>query len=426
MGRSAGRLRPPHRVGGCVDAVRPRWRGHAGHDHRGRPTARRPTPSLVRGPWRGGAGVAAAPVPSLSLWRPGWSISSPCACRTRGRLRCFWLLVIVLSFDDQRDAPFTADSAVRARSHVLGPPGWASTRLEGVRPPQRPTEGARHDPRLAAGSLHEGPTSGGRSTPSDRLRGSPRRPPAVRSTRSAPWPMPNGLLVAPTFDCLVLDRLVPDGDAVSLVGEIDRQPDRPPVLMISGLGDAAERLGGLISGADDYMVKPFLLDELALRVRKLVDAAPSSAGVLQLGRVRLDRHHCNVTCDGTRVPLTPMQFRLLELLATTSDQRSRPTSCTSTAGTRMPAPPERRPSAHVAAPAEVRGLLDDRVDARSGLHASDRHVRILLLGKEGRRPRRSLDGACGETGSPSTRRGRSREAREAIEETRYDCIILDR
>jgi two-component system copper resistance phosphate regulon response regulator CusR len=116
------------------------------------------------------------------------------------------------------------------------------------------------------------------------------------------------------FDCLVLDRLVPDGDAVSLVREIDRQPDRPPVLLISGLGDASARLDGLYIGADDYMVKPFPLEELALRVRKLVDAAPSSAGVLHLGRVRLDRHQRNVTCDGTRVHLTPTQFKLLELL----------------------------------------------------------------------------------------------------------------
>jgi DNA-binding response OmpR family regulator len=122
-------------------------------------------------------------------------------------------------------------------------------------------------------------------------------------------------LARDAFDCLVLDRLVPDGDAVSLVGAIDRQPDRPPVLMISGLGDATERLEGLSVGADDYMVKPFALDELALRVRKLVDAAPSSAGVLHLGRVRLDRHHRNVTCDGNRVHLTPTQFRLLELLS---------------------------------------------------------------------------------------------------------------
>lgn len=118
------------------------------------------------------------------------------------------------------------------------------------------------------------------------------------------------------FDCLVLDRLVPDGDALRLVEDIDRQPGRPPVLMISALADEAARLDGLTAGADDYMAKPFALDELALRVHKLIDVAPSSSGVLRLGRVSVDRHHGTVTCDGARIHLTPTQFRLLELLGT--------------------------------------------------------------------------------------------------------------
>jgi two-component system copper resistance phosphate regulon response regulator CusR len=122
------------------------------------------------------------------------------------------------------------------------------------------------------------------------------------------------LALAP-FDCLVLDRLVPDGDAVSLVREIDEWSDRPPVLLISALGDVAERVGALTIGADDYLVKPIHLDELALRVRRLIQAAPRSSGVVDLGRVRLDRHLRNVTRDGTWVHLTPTQFKVLEQLA---------------------------------------------------------------------------------------------------------------
>ena len=117
------------------------------------------------------------------------------------------------------------------------------------------------------------------------------------------------------YDCLVLDRLVPDGDAVSLVREIDEKSDRPPVLLISALGDVAERVGALTIGADDYLVKPIHLDELALRVRRLIQAAPSSSGLVDLGRVHLDRHLRNVTRDGTRVHLTPTQFKVLEHLA---------------------------------------------------------------------------------------------------------------
>ena len=68
------------------------------------------------------------------------------------------------------------------------------------------------------------------------------------------------------FDCLVLDRLVPDGDAVSLVRDIDRRTDRHPVLMISALGDVADRVGTLATGADDYMVKPFTGAHLDARI----------------------------------------------------------------------------------------------------------------------------------------------------------------
>jgi DNA-binding response OmpR family regulator len=122
-------------------------------------------------------------------------------------------------------------------------------------------------------------------------------------------------LARSAFDCLVLDRLVSDGDAVSLVTELDEQSVRPPVLVTSARGDVAERVAALISGADDYMVKPIHLDELALRVRRLIEARPSSTGVIDLGRVRLSRALRNVTRDGERVHLTPTQFSLLEHLA---------------------------------------------------------------------------------------------------------------
>jgi DNA-binding response OmpR family regulator len=119
-----------------------------------------------------------------------------------------------------------------------------------------------------------------------------------------------------TFDCLVLDRLVPDGDSVDLVREIDKETERPPVLMISALGAGAERVKGLALGADDYMVKPVHLEELALRVQKLLaPTATSSRELLMLGRVGLDRAHRHVTRDGVRVHLTPTQYTLLEQLA---------------------------------------------------------------------------------------------------------------
>lgn len=119
-----------------------------------------------------------------------------------------------------------------------------------------------------------------------------------------------------TYDCLVLDRRVPDGDAVELVEDLDATIDRPPILILSGLGEGGERLRGLTGGADDYMVKPVHLEELVLRVRNLVaPATTSTPGALELGRVTLDREHRHVTLDGATVHLTPTQYAIFEQMA---------------------------------------------------------------------------------------------------------------
>jgi DNA-binding response OmpR family regulator len=119
-----------------------------------------------------------------------------------------------------------------------------------------------------------------------------------------------------TYDCLVLDRRVPDGDSVELVEDIDARIDRPPILILSGLGEGGDRLRGLTGGADDYMVKPVHLEELVLRVRKLVvPTTTSTPGPLELGRVTLDREHRHVTLDGAKVHLTPTQYAIFEQMA---------------------------------------------------------------------------------------------------------------
>jgi two-component system copper resistance phosphate regulon response regulator CusR len=123
------------------------------------------------------------------------------------------------------------------------------------------------------------------------------------------------------YDCLVLDRLVPDGDSLELVAELSLQSRRPWVLVLSALGDGDHRVRGLEAGADDYMPKPVRLEELALRVRKLV-LRPVSAmpGPLRLGRVTLDRGRREVLLDGARVHLTPTQYAVVEYLAANRDR----------------------------------------------------------------------------------------------------------
>jgi DNA-binding response OmpR family regulator len=123
------------------------------------------------------------------------------------------------------------------------------------------------------------------------------------------------------FDCLVLDRRVPDGDSVDLVTDLDASAERPFILMVSGLGAGDERVRGLTVGADDYMVKPVRLDELVLRVRKLLARqAPRRIGSLQLGRVSIDRDRHHVAVDGAGVHLTPTQFAILVQLAINVDR----------------------------------------------------------------------------------------------------------
>jgi len=122
------------------------------------------------------------------------------------------------------------------------------------------------------------------------------------------------------FDCLVLDRLVPDGDSVDLVTGIEARAERPFILMVSGLGEGDERVKGLTVGADDYLVKPVRLDELVVRVRKLLARqVPRRRGPLELGRVSIDRDRRRVTRDGVTVHLTPTQYAILEQLAINAD-----------------------------------------------------------------------------------------------------------
>lgn len=126
------------------------------------------------------------------------------------------------------------------------------------------------------------------------------------------------------YDCLVLDRLVPDGDALELVADVGDEPDRAPVLVVSGALDASQhRVEGLEAGADDYIPKPVRLDELVIRVRRLTARATPGASPLapiSLGRVHLDWRRRDVLLDGERVHLTPTQYAVFEYLAVHRDR----------------------------------------------------------------------------------------------------------
>lgn len=124
-------------------------------------------------------------------------------------------------------------------------------------------------------------------------------------------------------DCLVLDRMVPDGDALDLVAEVTSQPGAPPVVVLSGIGGTDARIQGLEAGAHDYVVKPVRVRELLLRIRRVAvvhspvgrDRTAPAETVIDLGPVHLDRHRGQVFRHGRPLHLTPHQYAVFEMLA---------------------------------------------------------------------------------------------------------------
>ena len=119
-------------------------------------------------------------------------------------------------------------------------------------------------------------------------------------------------------DVLILDRLLPDGDAIGLVERRRSSGSDTPILLVTALDDVSDRVDGLREGADDYLVKPFAMDELVARVHAL--ARRSSAGTeplrtrLQLGDLELDPSRSEARRGGRPLTLTAKESALLQHL----------------------------------------------------------------------------------------------------------------
>jgi DNA-binding response OmpR family regulator len=123
------------------------------------------------------------------------------------------------------------------------------------------------------------------------------------------------MLFDTTFDAIILDIMMPKMDGWTVLKEARKGGIDTPVLMLTAKGDVENRVRGLDLGADDYLAKPFSLDELLARLRTLLRRSGSPAEpVLQVQDVTLDTVTREVTKGGKPVELTPREFSILEFL----------------------------------------------------------------------------------------------------------------
>src|SRR5690349_10495943 len=113
-------------------------------------------------------------------------------------------------------------------------------------------------------------------------------------------------------DLVVLDVLMPNVDGLEVCRQLRRTGRRVPVLMLTARDEVADRVAGLDAGADDYVVKPFALEELLARVRALLRrAADEAVDVLHFADLELDPATREVRRDGELIELTRTEFALL-------------------------------------------------------------------------------------------------------------------
>lgn len=118
------------------------------------------------------------------------------------------------------------------------------------------------------------------------------------------------------YDAIVLDRLMPQMDGLSMLAALRATGSRVPVLILSALSQVDERIRGLRAGGDDYLVKPFAMSELQARLEVITRRGlmPVAESVLRVADLELDRMTHTVRRSGEEIALKPQEYRVLEFL----------------------------------------------------------------------------------------------------------------
>lgn len=125
-----------------------------------------------------------------------------------------------------------------------------------------------------------------------------------------------------SYDLILLDRMLPNVDGLTILTTVRASGDRTPVMILSALGDVDERVKGLKAGGDDYLIKPFALSELLARIEVLGrrgGGAPEETR-LTLADLELDLLSREVRRAGKPIDLTAREFRILEYLLRNKDR----------------------------------------------------------------------------------------------------------
>lgn len=124
------------------------------------------------------------------------------------------------------------------------------------------------------------------------------------------------MATAGQYDVILLDLMLPKLNGVALCQQLRDSGNTSSILMLTARGDKEDKIHGLDAGADDYLTKPFDIDELLARIRALSRRGSTQRKtVLDVGNLHIDTRNCEVTYGEEKVDLTPTEYRIIVLFA---------------------------------------------------------------------------------------------------------------